>query len=153
MAFSTGQSWRVVKSWYATGSTEQAFCRWLADGLKRWFSFVCGTSYHSQSVVILTQACRMSFLLSLRNWLNSGLVLSVLFSIVMFVLNLQGIVTETLCLANLPHFSVGGTIHLIVNNQLGFTTPGERGRYESKSIKRKNDHRLSLSGYRYVIQC
>ena len=35
---------------------------------------------------------------------------------------------ETLCLANLPHFSVGGTIHLIVNNQLGFTTPGERGR-------------------------
>ncbi|XP_073248521.1 2-oxoadipate dehydrogenase complex component E1-like [Porites lutea] len=40
----------------------------------------------------------------------------------------QGIVTETLCLANLPHFSVGGTIHLIVNNQLGFTTPGERGR-------------------------
>lgn len=40
----------------------------------------------------------------------------------------QGIVAETFCLANLPHFSVGGTIHLIVNNQLGFTTPGERGR-------------------------
>lgn len=40
----------------------------------------------------------------------------------------QGIVAESLCLANLPHFSVGGTIHLIVNNQLGFTTPGERGR-------------------------
>ncbi|KAK2567368.1 2-oxoadipate dehydrogenase complex component E1 [Acropora cervicornis] len=40
----------------------------------------------------------------------------------------QGIVAELLCLANLPHFSVGGTIHLIVNNQLGFTTPGERGR-------------------------
>jgi len=40
----------------------------------------------------------------------------------------QGVVAETLCLANLPHFSVGGTIHLIVNNQLGFTTPGERGR-------------------------
>lgn len=40
----------------------------------------------------------------------------------------QGIVAETFCLANLPHYSVGGTIHLIVNNQLGFTTPGERGR-------------------------
>ena len=36
---------------------------------------------------------------------------------------------ETLCLANLQHFDVGGSLHLIVNNQLGFTTPAERGRY------------------------
>ena len=28
----------------------------------------------------------------------------------------------------LPHFRVGGSIHLIVNNQLGYTTPPERGR-------------------------
>ena len=33
---------------------------------------------------------------------------------------------ETFCLASLPHFDVGGTIHLTVNNQLGFTTPGDR---------------------------
>eukprot|EP00795_Rhopilema_esculentum_P002591 gene2591-786_t len=39
----------------------------------------------------------------------------------------QGIVMETLCLANLQHFDVGGSLHLIVNNQLGFTTPAERG--------------------------
>jgi len=39
----------------------------------------------------------------------------------------QGIIMETLCLANLPHFEVGGSLHLIVNNQLGFTTPAERG--------------------------
>lgn len=40
----------------------------------------------------------------------------------------QGIVTETFTLANLPHFRVGGSIHLIVNNQVGYTTPSERGR-------------------------
>ena len=45
-----------------------------------------------------------------------------------FDATLQGIIMETLCLANLPHFEVGGSLHLIVNNQLGFTTPAERGR-------------------------
>uniref|UniRef100_A0A8C2SYS4 2-oxoadipate dehydrogenase complex component E1 n=1 Tax=Coturnix japonica TaxID=93934 RepID=A0A8C2SYS4_COTJA len=40
----------------------------------------------------------------------------------------QGIVPETLTLSGLPHFRVGGSIHLIVNNQLGYTTPPERGR-------------------------
>lgn len=36
---------------------------------------------------------------------------------------------ETLAFSSLPHFDVGGTIHLIVNNQVGFTTPQERARY------------------------
>ncbi|XP_029472672.1 probable 2-oxoglutarate dehydrogenase E1 component DHKTD1, mitochondrial [Rhinatrema bivittatum] len=40
----------------------------------------------------------------------------------------QGIVPETFTLSNLPHYRVGGSIHLIVNNQLGFTTPADRGR-------------------------
>uniref|UniRef100_A0A668A8D3 2-oxoadipate dehydrogenase complex component E1 n=1 Tax=Myripristis murdjan TaxID=586833 RepID=A0A668A8D3_9TELE len=40
----------------------------------------------------------------------------------------QGIVPETFTLANLPHYRVGGSIHLIVNNQVGYTTPSERGR-------------------------
>ena len=35
---------------------------------------------------------------------------------------------ESLVLANLPHFNVGGTIHLVVNNQLGFTTGEDHGR-------------------------
>ncbi|XP_018602829.2 2-oxoadipate dehydrogenase complex component E1 [Scleropages formosus] len=40
----------------------------------------------------------------------------------------QGIVQETFTLSNLPHFRVGGSIHLILNNQVGYTTPSERGR-------------------------
>lgn len=40
----------------------------------------------------------------------------------------QGIVPETLTIANLPHYRVGGSIHLIVNNQVGYTTPSERAR-------------------------
>ena len=42
MAFSTVQSWRVLKSWYTGGSPEQEFRYCFADGLNPKFSFVCG---------------------------------------------------------------------------------------------------------------
>ncbi|SCV70449.1 BQ2448_1843 [Microbotryum intermedium] len=40
----------------------------------------------------------------------------------------QGVVSETLNLADLPHFTVGGSIRIVVNNQLGYTTPASSGR-------------------------
>lgn len=40
----------------------------------------------------------------------------------------QGINQEMVMMAGTPHFDIGGTIHVVVNNQVGFTTPGNRGR-------------------------
>jgi 2-oxoglutarate dehydrogenase E1 component len=50
----------------------------------------------------------------------------------------QGVVAETLNLQALPGYSTGGTLHLIANNQVGFTTdPGEgrSTRYSSDLAK------------------
>lgn len=43
----------------------------------------------------------------------------------------QGICMETLALANVDHWTVGGSVHLVVNNQVGYTTPGKYGQARS----------------------
>ena len=34
----------------------------------------------------------------------------------------QGIVYESLCLSKVPYYRIDGTVHMIVNNQIGYTT-------------------------------
>jgi 2-oxoglutarate dehydrogenase E1 component len=50
----------------------------------------------------------------------------------------QGVVMETLCLSDIPGYTTGGIMHIVINNQIGFTaTPkdGRKGRYPTEFAK------------------
>ncbi|GLB42448.1 putative 2-oxoglutarate dehydrogenase C-terminal [Lyophyllum shimeji] len=40
----------------------------------------------------------------------------------------QGVIMEGLGLSNLPHFTSGGTVHVVVDNNIGYTTPASNAR-------------------------
>ncbi|OSX61116.1 hypothetical protein POSPLADRAFT_1074828 [Postia placenta MAD-698-R-SB12] len=61
----------------------------------------------------------------------------------------QGVVMESLGLSNLPHFTVGGTVHIVVNNGIGYTTPASgahSGLYSSDIGKMINAPILHVNG-------
>ncbi|CAF1355264.1 unnamed protein product [Adineta ricciae] len=58
----------------------------------------------------------------------------------------QGVVYETFHLTNLPAYTTHGTVHIICNNQIGFTTDPRVAR--SSPCKFKRDVVIDLVGYR-----
>ncbi|KAL8589860.1 hypothetical protein ACOMHN_020863 [Nucella lapillus] len=63
----------------------------------------------------------------------------------------QGVVVESLSFADCAHFTVGGSIHLVVNNQVGYTTEAALGRQsDGHSVTRSSEYvsdQAKINGY------
>ncbi|KAJ2008180.1 hypothetical protein GGI04_001230 [Coemansia thaxteri] len=61
----------------------------------------------------------------------------------------QGVVAESLAMSGLAHFTNGGTIHVVINNQIGYTTPASHTRttrYASDIAKFANIPIIHVNG-------
>lgn len=61
----------------------------------------------------------------------------------------QGVVMESLGFSNLPHYTSGGSVHIVVNNNIGYTTPASSARssfYCSEVAKMINCPVLHVNG-------
>lgn len=61
----------------------------------------------------------------------------------------QGVVFETLQMQSLRNYTIGGTIHVVVNNQVGFTTTPDKsrsGKYASDVAKAINAPIFHVNG-------
>ena len=56
----------------------------------------------------------------------------------------RGVVAETLNLSRLPGYQTGGTVHIIANNQIGFTTSAEQGRCTSYASDLANGFEIPI---------
>ena len=88
MAFLTGQSRRVLKSWYTGGGPEKGFWRWRADGINQKFSSAYGgflSQQVSRSLLLHEVKNCMTFLsyspFSAQISNDTWLLLKVLFSV------------------------------------------------------------------------
>ena len=54
----------------------------------------------------------------------------------------QGIVAECFAMSGLPGHNIGGTIHIIVNNQIGFTTAPRFARSSLTLLMLRRQHKL-----------
>lgn len=61
----------------------------------------------------------------------------------------QGVVYETFHLSDLPDYTTHGTIHIVVNNQIGFTTDPRHSR--SSPYCTGNECSTHLVNYVYIV--